>query len=74
MLILKISSDELNATWDRIEAGHPWGPYGPVGLCLTIPKCQPSEYLTRAVDAGLVTKDVALELYMASVGIGTTAD
>lgn len=64
MVILAISEEDLNATWDRIEAAHPWGPMPIGGIA--------SEYLLKAVECGLVEKAVALELYMASVGIGTT--
>lgn len=64
MIILKISEEDLNAAWERIEAGHPWG-LMPLGT-------SHSEYLLKAIQLGLVSKDVALELYMAAIGIGTT--
>jgi len=65
MVILTISESELNETWDRIEARHPWGP-------MQIGEREPSRYLLRAVEEGLVSREIALELYMGAVGIGCT--
>ena len=65
MIILEISEEDLNATWDRIEAAHSWGP-------MQIGEREPSRYLLRAVEERLVSMPVALELYMAAVGIGCT--
>lgn len=63
--ILSISEQELNDTWDRVEKelggyyGSPW--YG-----------RPSEYLLRAYRLKLITWDQALEMCMASMGVGCT--
>lgn len=65
MVILKMSDEELNAHWDRIEAVHPWGP-------MVIGEREPSKYLLRAYEEKLLTWDQALELCMASLGIGCT--
>ncbi len=65
MVILKMSEEELNAHWDRIEAVHPWGP-------MQIGDSQPSRYLFRAYEVGLLTWDQALELCMAATGVGCT--
>lgn len=65
MLILKMSEDELNRHWDRIEMVHPWGP-------MALGDREPSKYLLRAHEEKLLTFDQALELYMAAIGVGTT--
>lgn len=65
MIILKMSEEELHGHWDRVEAVHPWGP-------MVFGEREPSKYLLRAYEAGLVTFDQALELCMAAIGVGCT--
>jgi hypothetical protein len=63
MMVLEITDDEVNDLWDDIESKHPWGP-------MVLGDREPSRYLLRAWEAGLVSWDNALLLYMASAGIG----
>lgn len=65
MIILSMSEAELDAHWDRIEEKHPWGP-------MQLGYREPSKYLLRAYEAGLVTWDVAVELCMAAMRVGCT--
>ena len=65
MIILKMSEEELNAHWDRVEAQHPLGP-------MTIGDPEPSKYLLKAYELGLLTWDQAVELHMAAIGVGMT--
>jgi hypothetical protein len=63
MIILKMSEEELNGHWDRVEAT--------MGKML-IGWPTPSVYLLHAYRQGLLTWDQALEMSMAAIRIGTT--
>lgn len=63
MIILKMSEEELNGHWDRIEKE--------MGE-MSLGDPRPSEFLLRAYERKLLTWDQALEMLMGSLGIGTT--
>jgi hypothetical protein len=67
MTILVMNRGAINDHWDRIEAAHPWGP-----MELAYP--EPSKYLLKAYETGLVSWDVALELYLAAIRLGWPVD
>jgi hypothetical protein len=63
MIVLEITDWEIHAIWDDVESKHPWGP-------MTLGSGEPSKYLLRAYEAGLISWDNALMLCMAATGVG----
>ncbi len=66
MIVLSLTEQRIHDLWDDIERKHPWGP-------MELGCREPSKYLLRAHELGLVSWENALELLMASTGIGEPA-